>query len=152
MRKIDYGQAAQVLANIGVLAGIIFLAFELRQNNELLDMQVRATTLDQRQSTMQLLVENPDILELLDKDQETLSEVELDRLRLLGIRVLVSMENDYFEAKLGRQDIDELRNLYRVLFHRKRLNYALPIGWSVFKAAANPEFADWFENEIVNFE
>jgi hypothetical protein len=50
MKQIDYGQAAQVLANVGVLAGIIFLAFELQQNNELLNMQIRATTLEQRQS------------------------------------------------------------------------------------------------------
>ena len=32
MKNIDLGQAIQVLANVGVLAGIIFLAVEVRQN------------------------------------------------------------------------------------------------------------------------
>ena len=31
MKKIDLGQTITILANIGVIAGIIFLAFELRQ-------------------------------------------------------------------------------------------------------------------------
>ena len=32
MKTIDLGQTIQVLANIGVIAGIVFLAFEIRQN------------------------------------------------------------------------------------------------------------------------
>ena len=42
MKKIDLGQAVSILANVGVLAGILFLAVELRQNNELYgDLTVR---------------------------------------------------------------------------------------------------------------
>jgi hypothetical protein len=33
MKKIDLGQAIQILANIGVIAGIGVLAFEIRQSN-----------------------------------------------------------------------------------------------------------------------
>ena len=36
MKKTDLGQAIQVLANVGVIAGIVFLAVETRQNNQLL--------------------------------------------------------------------------------------------------------------------
>lgn len=32
MKKIDLGQTVTILANIGVIAGIVFLAVELRQN------------------------------------------------------------------------------------------------------------------------
>lgn len=32
MKKIDLGQAFSILANIGVVLGIVFLAYELRQN------------------------------------------------------------------------------------------------------------------------
>ena len=35
MKKIDLGQAIGILANVGVIAGIVFLGMELRQNNEL---------------------------------------------------------------------------------------------------------------------
>ena len=41
MKKIDLAQTLNTLANVGVIAGIIFLAFELRQNNDLLTAQAR---------------------------------------------------------------------------------------------------------------
>ena len=40
MKKIDVSQTLGILANIGVIAGIIFLAVELQQNNELLEAEV----------------------------------------------------------------------------------------------------------------
>jgi hypothetical protein len=41
MKNIDLGQTIQTLANIGVIAGIVFLIFELRQNNAALESQSR---------------------------------------------------------------------------------------------------------------
>ena len=46
MKKIDPGQTIQILANVGVIAGIAFLAVELRQNNELLRSSSRQALLD----------------------------------------------------------------------------------------------------------
>jgi hypothetical protein len=41
MKKIDLGQTVQILANLGVIAGIVFLGIELQQNNALLGAQAR---------------------------------------------------------------------------------------------------------------
>ncbi len=41
MKKIELGQTIAILANVGVIAGILFLAIELRQNNEALGLQSR---------------------------------------------------------------------------------------------------------------
>ena len=41
MKKIDLGQSIGILANLGVIAGIVFLGLELRQNNSLLAAQAR---------------------------------------------------------------------------------------------------------------
>ena len=37
MKKIDLGQTITILANLGVIAGIVFLAIEVRQNQASLD-------------------------------------------------------------------------------------------------------------------
>ena len=37
MKKVDVAQTVNTLANIGVIAGIVFLAIEIRQNQESLD-------------------------------------------------------------------------------------------------------------------
>jgi hypothetical protein len=139
-----------LVANVGVLAGIVFLGFELKQNNELLDTQIRATTLEQRQSISQLLFENPDVISLLGKDQKLLSDVELDRLRLLGVRLFVAMEHNYGEAVLGLQDLQVLETRYQAIYHRERLNYGLPIAWQVYKNVAEPDFVAWFEKFVIN--
>lgn len=39
MKKIDLGQTINTIANLGVIAGIVFLAIELRQNNKQLELQ-----------------------------------------------------------------------------------------------------------------
>ncbi len=36
MKKIDYSQIITILANIGMIGGILLLAYERRQNNELM--------------------------------------------------------------------------------------------------------------------
>ncbi len=41
MKKIDLGQTITILANVGVVAGIVFLAVELRQNNEFMAADAR---------------------------------------------------------------------------------------------------------------
>ena len=152
MKKIDYGQVMQILANLSVFAGIVFLGLELQQNNELLNQQVRATTLEQRQSVSQLLFENPEVIELLGKDGQALSETDHDRLRLLGLRVLVVMEHNYREAILGLQDIDDLANRTRSLYHRPRLNYGIPTAWTTYRPTADPEFVRWFEENVISLK
>ena len=39
MKKLDLGQTVSILANLGVIAGIVFLGIEIRQNNYLLETQ-----------------------------------------------------------------------------------------------------------------
>jgi len=41
MKKIDLGQMIGILANIGVIAGIVLLAVEIDQNSQALGVQAR---------------------------------------------------------------------------------------------------------------
>ena len=52
MKKIDLGQTITILANLGMIAGIVFLAVELRQNNSELASQTR-TNLYQMRAQLQ---------------------------------------------------------------------------------------------------
>ena len=48
MRKIDVGQTVTILANIGVILGILFLAFELQQNTDVMEMQISERNLERQ--------------------------------------------------------------------------------------------------------
>ncbi len=64
MKKIDLGQTISILANVGVIGGIVFLAFELRQNSEQLEIQAREQTVSRRFSTVDLVLANPYLIDL----------------------------------------------------------------------------------------
>jgi len=46
VKKFDFGQTIQIVANIGVLAGLIFLAVEVSQNQSSIDEDAQLNTLE----------------------------------------------------------------------------------------------------------
>jgi hypothetical protein len=152
MRKIDLGQTIQILANLGVIAGIGVLALELRQNNELLGVAYRTAASERVQATTALVLENPHLLEALGKDVATLTPTERDALVLLGIRMLGVIEVAYRDVARGFNDEEVLRRNARALWHRPRLNYGMPLAWDTFKMRADPGFVAWMEENVINRE
>ena len=99
MKKIDFPQLATILANVGVIAGIVFLGIELRQNNELMAAEARATYASMDQAGWGFIIENPDFIEVLVKDRngESLTEAEELRLNALWMQNLAQHQFRYLE-------------------------------------------------------
>ena len=51
MKNFNLSQVITILSNLGVIAGIFFLAVEMEQNNRLLDAQVSYNLLQNRTRT-----------------------------------------------------------------------------------------------------
>ena len=62
-------ETAEVLGVAGIIAGIVFLGYELRQNNELMAAEARATRLSLQADLWGSLAENPGLAALLVKDR-----------------------------------------------------------------------------------
>lgn len=152
MKKLDIGQTVQILANIGVLAGIGMLALELRQNNELIGVEMRANSNARIAGTAEIVLENPYLLELLAKESALLADHERDALVLLGIRTLSGFENSYQDVVRGLSDEAQLLRAVRALWDRPRLNYGIPLAWETFRLRGTPEFVAWMEENVVNRE
>ncbi len=150
MKKLDLGPTIQILANVGVLAGIILLAVELRQNNNLLGVELRANSTERILGTATTVLENPYLIELLGKAANELTPVERDTLVLLGIRSLSGFESSFREVELGLGDEDVLRRSLRAVWQRPHLNYGMPLAWDTFKMRASPEFLSWMEENVVS--
>ena len=99
MKKIDFAHVVSILANVGVVAGIVFLGFELRQNNELMEAEARATHASMDQTGWGYIIENPDFIEVLIKDRngDALTEAEEFRLNALWMQNLAQHQFRYFE-------------------------------------------------------
>ena len=151
MNKFDLGQRVATLANIGVIAGIAFLAFELRQNNDLLGVEMRAAALDRQVSMIDVVLNNSelDLMALQSLPVEDLTPEDRDKLILLGIRMLIVFQQSFEEVQAGLRDeeyaIPSLRSVYR----RPVLNYGTPLAWATFRERANPDFIEWMEENII---
>jgi hypothetical protein len=118
MKKIDLAQSIGLIANIGVLAGIVFLGIELQQNNELLAAQGRAARAEVAQGLFLRLMENPGLARATAK---AMSEEELDGDEMLVLRsfhsyILTSWQYTFGEYQRGLIDelpINPWRNLFR---------------------------------------
>ncbi len=111
LKKIDLGQAVSILANVGVIAGIVFLGIELQQNNELLAAEARATRHQNRSDhANRVLLENPGLVELIVKadNGEALSQEEHYTLERYLDQALINWQFTFVEYRRGQFDEIEL--------------------------------------------
>ena len=107
MKKIDLGQMITILANIGVIAGIVFLGFELRQNQLVGRAQTQTAIADARRELTQSDISGPivDILVSLQRE-EPLSEGDEIRMAMWTDSWLRHYANVYYQNLQGLYDDD----------------------------------------------
>ena len=83
-----------LLANLGVLVGIFFLAIELRQNNELMEAEARFNRVSASKEAFNIQSTNGELAEIVVKvnNGQPLTEVELYRFESSHMRFLINME------------------------------------------------------------
>ena len=145
MKKIDLGQAITILANLGVIGGILLLAYELRQNNDLMAAEARFNRLTVATENSDKLFENAELAELLLKDRgnEELTSLEQYRLDLLAGRILLTREWSFRELPRSELPIARWR----------RFTQGFPSVRTAYdrnKGSYDPDFEEWFEENILN--
>jgi hypothetical protein len=103
MNKIDLGQTTQVLANLGVIIGIIFLVLELQQNNALLASQARLGQLGADVSRLQLDLDNSDMAHISFKARngEPLTPEEEYRYGSYALYTMIHWRWEFEEYRAG---------------------------------------------------
>ena len=149
-KNISLGQLLETIASLGVIAGIIFLGFELRQNNEMLVVQAEMAVSENQTDTLLAIVLAPELIELMLKDEQTLTEVERHRLLILGLRAIRVWQGRYGMMERGLLDQTEVVQNIRSIYDRETLNYGAPLAWEFYREGLDPDFVQFFEENIVN--
>ncbi|MCZ6497512.1 MAG: hypothetical protein O6765_02155 [Gammaproteobacteria bacterium] len=104
MKKLDLGQTLGILANVGVIAGIVFLGVELRQNNELLVAQASFARFSIERERRERVMESPEYADLVIKARSDapLSESERLRMTVASSDILDSWIWQFRELQAGR--------------------------------------------------
>jgi len=135
-----------LVANFAVVAGIIFLALELRQNNDLLEAQARATLTANRLDHIDrlLLPENSAIIVKANSGQ-TLTEDELFRFERLKHALFVSWESSIREYREGLVEHVPIEGMRRSFDSYDGLLDT----WNQRKSIYSDDFVQFVEREVL---
>ena len=121
MKKIDLGQMIGILANVGVIAGIIFLAVELQQNQRMVMAQTR-NEIARMTIELQQVNRDPEQARIIIRGNagEQLTDVERFQLNRWADVTLRFWENMEYQYRQGLFDEEEY--LGELQSFRNRMN------------------------------
>ena len=142
MKKIDLGQAITILANFGVLIGILLLVFELNQNRVVTEAQTRSAITASIIDLSEMISQSPMGMTIYEKrlDKEPLTAKEIYWQRGASRAVFRHWENVYFQYRAGLFHEEEL-DTYRVYWRNvTRCRTWEQDFWANAKMQFNPHF------------
>ena len=141
------GAVANVLAAVGVIATLIYLSIQIRQNTKAVRSSSIQNLVQNFSTTAQAAVENEHIIPLLLKGNagvDALTEVERARLHFWFIMTFRRFEGVYFQRDLGIVDADVIDG-----FERSHLavlaSKAAQEWWATSKGIFNSGFVRYVE-------
>jgi len=139
----------EIIANVGVLMGIILLAYEVNQGNQLLELQAEYTQYQGVFYDWEPIATVPQVSELIVRamNRDSLSEAEQLQLEYMGMKTLKALEWEYIQYRNG--------NIERFPTGGIRLNWyewpPLAAGWPKFRAGlGHPDFVAFMEENVIS--
>ena len=144
MKKIDLGQTIQIVANLGVIGGLVLLAIELGQNNELMAAQARFERLSVQTESATILAENPDLAGFLLKANSgaELDPIEETRLDYYLRRVFTNMEWAYRELPENLLPRERWKTITAEPYRRKF--------WLDHRSEFSSDFVEYLDKRYFN--
>ena len=150
MKKIDVGQMIQILANIGVIAGIVFLGVELQQNSAGLGVQARLEREDVRRRAAERRLDNDRLIVAWVKSAEgvALTPEEVFLIDIENGLSFVDWMFVYMQVRDGLLDetaipLDAWREQFELPYRRMRES------WVGSEHRYAPEFVQFVRENIL---
>jgi len=140
--KIDVGQSIGILANIGVLAGIFLLVYELNQNRLMMQAQTRTVLAQGATDVLYRLSADNDMSEFWNRGNagDELTEAEAGRFTRLVLSQLRYQENVHYQYRTGLYDEIEFA-AQREAWRRAYNTPGAAQVWCAVRMSFSPEFA-----------
>ena len=155
--KLDFGQVVSTLANIGVIAGIIFLGVELHQNNELMEIEAERASGEQFLDIIRTVYEVPGFAELLTRkaNGETLTEADESKIVAYNITRIEGIQRVYDSYSRGDIAFEDLPvNGWRVQFFGVQGFFLPPLidTWETISTSVGqpPDFVQFMEENVLH--
>jgi hypothetical protein len=144
MKKIDLGQMVSIFANVGVIAGLIFLGYELHQNNEFLEQQERYTFLQNVIGFTDYSADS-EIAPLLYRPEgaETLSEIDAWRRCQVGLGLFYRWQWEFDNLEI--EPDGPIAQAWRVGWRAARFDDC----WAIHRDSVGAELAEFIDTHVL---
>ena len=152
VKKLDVGQIITILANVGVIVGIIFLAVEVRQNNQLLSAETSQRFVDQRAGALARWADDSsDLMRLRLKatNGQPLTQEEQWRLSAESAFIFTQWEWEYQQDQVGRGAYVPVE-AYRAIL--TRWPWLIEFWINEHRSRYTPEFAQFLDGQIESLD
>ena len=142
-----YNHWLALLANFGVVAGVLFLALEIQQNNELLVQESRYSMIENQKDWKFFLNGNPEVARLIYASH-TGKLTEIEKLRRFDILsgLLLTWQWEWEQSQSGRFGDSQLPvEGFRALWKYQDIQ----MEWTRLKPILKPDFAEFLEKKVV---
>lgn len=149
MKKIEPGQLVSTIANIGVLGGILLLAYELNQNNELMYAEARINRANMAINAWQFFAENGELAELRDREKrgDDLSAADTRRIDAAVMAIFVFQEWTFQELSVDASTLNQTREVMSYDFAHKPEYRRV---WGLRKFSFDPDFVRWVDDHVIS--
>lgn len=145
------GAIGEIAGALAVVASLIYLATQLRQNNKLIDLESEKHVIGQVTMIGDIVLKDESLVELMLKQREELNNVEHARLMMLGRRMIIGIQQGFDNVPDKRQ-LNGLAAVMKSMYHREGLNYGVPDVWREYSkvlSVDSPDFVNWFDEKVV---
>jgi len=154
VKKIDLGQTITILANVGVILGIAFLAIELNQNNELLRAQADYNYMQSRVAWRHRILFDPEYAEFRVRARNNELETEVDWARIQADYEATFLQLQWQYGQLLDGNLAEDRDAlvqrwqaeFRGLWNAPDTQFRAT--WSTFRTSLREDFVEFWDGTI----
>ena len=134
-------------ANVAVVAGILFLGLELRQNNELLQFEAGSVYFQNRVWGIDKSLENPEFARMLFKARsgEELDDFEAFQIRRFYRRTFLGFNWEYSQAQAGRLELSRHERWHEII---RESRYAVDEWEWATENILTPDFVQYLNHGV----
>ena len=125
-----------LLANFGVIGGLIFLGLEIQQNTVAVQASAIQESTGVAREQLLMYATNPSLIELILTPTEALSEIQIRQLAAATRSFWIGMQGLYGQWKMGVLPDDEWQMWYGIICG----NYVVARDWPHEATALIPDF------------
>lgn len=144
----DLGNIGEFVAAIGVIASLVYLAVQIRQNTNSVRLQVQQTMKRDSWDLRRSVIENPEVADLFAKaiaDFDSLSASERIRINMSCASVFEHLQHLFLLRNEGLIHWESQENELRGYLAQASFRH----WWSSGREILRPQFVEYVEREIL---